>query len=70
VQWGFCLGISGYSTLQNRRQSKEFHSLVFYPAIHPIEKVVQLKTVHHKVSAMLYHVQNLKIRRCIVYLKF
>ena len=34
-QWGFCLGISGYSTLQNRRQSKEFHSLVFYLASHP-----------------------------------
>ena len=28
-QWGFCLGISGYSTLQNRRHSEEFCSLVF-----------------------------------------
>ena len=34
-QWGFCLDISGYSTLENRRQSKEFHSLLFYLAIHP-----------------------------------
>ena len=33
-QLGFCLGISGYSTLQNSRQSKEFHSLVFYLASH------------------------------------
>ena len=27
-----------------------------------MEKLVQLKIVHHKVSAMLYSVQNLKIR--------
>ena len=32
-QWVFCLDISGYSTLKNPRQSKEFHSLVFYLAI-------------------------------------
>ena len=27
-----------------------------------MKKLVQLKIVHHKVSAMLYSVQNLKIR--------
>ena len=29
-QLGFCLGISGYSTLQNRRHSEEFHSLIVF----------------------------------------
>ena len=37
-QLGFCLGISSYSTLQNRRQSKEFHSLIVF---HGISTVLQ-----------------------------
>ena len=44
-QWGFCLGISGYSTLQNRRQSKEFYSLVFYLAICPNSRSQILKSM-------------------------
>ena len=49
-QWGFCLGISGYSTLQNCRQSKEFHSLVFYLAICPNSRSQILQNRRHPMK--------------------
>ena len=49
-QWGFCLGISSYSTLQNRRQSEEFHSLVFYLAIHPNSSYQILQNRRHPMK--------------------
>ena len=49
-QLGFCLGISGYSTLQNHRQSKEFHSLVFYPAISPNSRSQILQNCKHPIK--------------------
>ena len=49
-QLGFCLGISGYSTLQNRRHSEEFHSLMFYLAICPNSRSQILQNRRHSMK--------------------
>ena len=48
-QWIFCLGISDYSTLKNPR-SIEFHSLVFYLAIHPNSSSQILQNHRHPMK--------------------